>query len=110
YRGKLYWFWGDTDRPGYPLGLFHTPGATSLLPGQGGLDPSRGVDLAYRTDEETGFVRAMTPSEPGLGGPIWIAGLFTLNDGGRERLIAHYSHLDRSVTTAEHGLAVFDDD
>jgi len=32
YRGKIYWFWGDTNRPGYPLGNFHTPGATSLLP------------------------------------------------------------------------------
>ncbi len=39
YRGKIYWFWGDTNRPGYPLGNFNVPGATSLLPSEGGLDP-----------------------------------------------------------------------
>src|SRR5262249_43175040 len=32
YRGRLYWFWGDTARPSYPLGNFHVPGATSRLP------------------------------------------------------------------------------
>ena len=42
YQGKIYWFWGDTNRPGYPLGNFHVPGATSLLPQHGGLDPEVG--------------------------------------------------------------------
>src|SRR5262249_29383156 len=49
FRGKLHWFWGDTNRPGYPLGNFHTPGAVSDLPGRGGLDPEVGVDLSYFT-------------------------------------------------------------
>ena len=40
FQGKIYWFWGDTNRPGYPLGNFHMPGATSELPGKGGLDPA----------------------------------------------------------------------
>jgi hypothetical protein len=111
YRGKLYWFWGDTDRPSYPLGLFQTSGATSLLPGKGGLDPDKGVDLTYWTDSETGFSRAMIPLKPDYGGPIWIAGLFTLeDDDGRERLVTRYSHLDHSVKTAEAGLALFNDD
>src|SRR5688572_29787046 len=34
YRGKLYWFWGDTGRMSYPLGLFRMAGATSELPGK----------------------------------------------------------------------------
>lgn len=110
YRGRLTWFWGDTDRPSYPLGLFQTSGATSALPGKGGLDPDKGVDLTYWTDPETGFSRAMIPLKPELGGPIWIGGLFTLDDGGRERLITHYSHLDKNVRTAESGLALFNDD
>ncbi len=38
FEGKIFWFWGDTNRPGYPLGNFHTPGATSERPGDGGLD------------------------------------------------------------------------
>ena len=28
YRGRLYWFWGDTNRLSYPLGIFRTAGAT----------------------------------------------------------------------------------
>jgi hypothetical protein len=111
YRDKLYWFFGDTDRPSYPLGLFQTSGATSLLPGRGGLAPDRGVDLTYWVDSNTGFSKAMIPLQPDFDGPIWIAGLFTINaDAGRERLITHYSHLDHSGKIAEHGLALFNDD
>src|SRR6185436_14333167 len=38
YRGKLYWFWGDTEPISYPLGNFAASGATSEWPGRGGLD------------------------------------------------------------------------
>ncbi len=44
YHNKLYWFWGDTHFPKYPLGQFQTSGATSELMG---LDPGIGVDLVY---------------------------------------------------------------
>src|SRR5262249_10667451 len=57
YRGKIYWFWGDTNRFRYPLGNFNTTGATSDLPSQGGLDPNVGVNLQYFTDPTTGFVK-----------------------------------------------------
>jgi len=60
YQGKLFWMWGDTSRPGYPLGNFHTSGATSALPGKGGRDPARGVDLKYFVDDK-GFAREMAP-------------------------------------------------
>ena len=71
YQGKIHWFWGDTNRPGYPLGNFHSPGAVSELPGKGGLDPSKGVDLTYFVDEN-GFARP-TCKMPGEG-PTWITG------------------------------------
>ncbi len=60
YRGKIYWFWGDTSRQSYPLGNFGTSGATSELPGKGGLEPSVGIDLTYFVDAE-GFSRPMLP-------------------------------------------------
>ena len=60
YNGRIYWFWGDTSRPAYPLGLFLTSGATSLLPADGGLSPDVGINLEYWTDE-SGFSRAMAP-------------------------------------------------
>ncbi len=108
YRGKLYWFYGDTERPGYPLGQFATSGATSLLPGAGGLDPDKGIDLTYWTDAD-GFSRPMLPL-PGFGGPVWVGGVFTLKDAaGQEKLYTHFTHLDHDGKAAEQGLAVFDD-
>lgn len=108
YKGRIYWFFGDTERPAYPLGQFATSGATSLLPGQGGLDPARGVDLSYWTDKD-GFSRPMLPL-PGFGGPVWVGGVFSLQDAqGREHLYTHYDHLDGQGKVAEQGLAVFDD-
>ena len=108
YQGKLYWFYGDTERPGYPLGQFATSGATSLLPVAGGLDPDKGIDLTYWTDAD-GFSRPMLPL-PGFGGPVWVGGVFTLKDArGQEKLYTHFTHLDHDGRAAESGLALFDD-
>ena len=107
YRGRIYWFWGDTNRLRYPLGLFKTSGATSQLPTQGGLDPSVGIDLEYFVDKE-GFSRAMCPiAGPGV---VWIDGLLTVRDAaGRERLVAHYDRRKGLGESLEHGLALYND-
>jgi hypothetical protein len=107
YQGKLFWFWGDTSRPGYPLGNFHASGATSVLPGKGGLDPARGVNLSYFVDD-TGFAREMAriPGE----GPTWISSLVTLPEGGRERLFAAYDKIRPPLEPYERGLARFNDE
>src|SRR3954471_8818768 len=34
-RDRIYWFWGDTGKPDYPLGNFATTGAISEPPGKG---------------------------------------------------------------------------
>ena len=88
YKQKIYWFWGDTNRPCYPLGNFHVPGAISLLPSQGGLDPNSGVDLDYFTDEN-GFAK---PTCQIAGeGPTWIDSLVIIkNKSGDQRLFATY--------------------
>jgi hypothetical protein len=108
YRGKVYWFWGDTNRPGYPLGNFDASGAISSLPGKGGLDPEVGVDLRYFTDRH-GFARAMAPM-PGKG-PTWLTSLVVLpGPDGRDRLYAGYVKVRPPLTVYARGLAVFDDD
>jgi len=108
YRGKIYWFWGDTNRPTYPLGNFHVPGATSKLPKDGGLDPGRGIDLDYFVDDK-GFVRP-TAQMPGEG-PTWIDGLVVLReDGGRERMFAAYVKVKPPLDVYQHGLVEFDDE
>jgi len=107
YRGKLYWFWGDTNRESYPLGQFATSGATSALPADGGLDPAVGVDLTYFVDE-AGFSRKMAPlPERGM---VWLNGLITVrDDAGRERLVAHYARMKSLGERLEHGLMVYND-
>ncbi len=108
YRGKIHWFWGDTNRPGYPLGNFHVPGATSVLPGKGGLDPEVGIDLTYWVDDKK-FARPLLKM-PGEG-PTWMTSAVVLRGpGGRDRLYASYVKIEPPMKVYAHGLAVFDDD
>ena len=102
YRGKIHWFWGDTNRPGYPLGNFQVPGATSRLPADGGLDPDVGVNLDYFTGPD-GFARP-TAEMPGAG-PTWIFGLAVVGD----RLFATYSKVKPPLEIYERGLVAFND-
>jgi hypothetical protein len=109
YHGKLYWFWGDTNRPAYPLGNYGTSGATSELPQGGGLDPEKGVDLHYFVDDK-GFARAVAPM-PGPG-PTWLGRAVVLrDDNGKERLLASYAKVraDTALDIYERGLVEFDD-
>jgi hypothetical protein len=107
YHGRLFWMWGDTARPSYPLGNFATSGAVSDLPGQGGLDPSVGVNLEYYVGKD-GFCRKMCPlKEPGL---IWLDGLLTVRDSqGKERMVAKFKRLKGLGKVLERGLVVFND-
>jgi hypothetical protein len=109
YRGMIYWFWGDTDRVGYPLGNFGASGATSELPGRGGLDPSVGVDLRYFVDD-TGFSKPMCPL-PGRPGMHWIESLLTVPDErGVERLVARVANHTHLGDAEDWDLMVFNDE
>jgi len=107
YHDRLFWMWGDTGRPSYPLGHFAMAGAVSNLPEQGGLDPTIGVDLKYYVAED-GFSRPLSPlKEPGL---VWLDGLLTVKDNeGRERMVAKFARLKNLGEVLERGLVVFND-
>jgi hypothetical protein len=108
HRGKVHWFWGDTNRPSYPLGNFQVPGATSELPGKGGLDPDVGVNLDYFIDGK-GFAKE-TMRMPGKG-PTWMTTLVPVADGkNEERLYASYIKIEPPMKVYARGLAVFDDE
>jgi hypothetical protein len=108
YRGRIHWFWGDTNRPGYPLGNFHVPGAVSKLPEEGGLDPACGVDLEYFTSE-SGFAKS-TAKMPG-DGPTWISGLTVLTDDEeRERMFAAYVKIKPPLEVYRRGLIEWSDE
>jgi hypothetical protein len=109
YKNQLHWFWGDTL---YDVGFgnFRTSGATSQLPGQGGLDPAVGVNLTYFVNAGGSSKEMMPLAQPG---PVWIDGLFTIRDNnGQERMLTHYSRRDPNNALGaqvEHGLAIFND-
>lgn len=108
YHGKLFWFWGDTEIAKYPLGNFRTTGATSLLPGKGGLDPARGIDLNYFTDADS-LPRPMATGLPSEG-PVWIDALIVVRDPhGTERLICKYARVHGLVGIYERGLLQWND-
>jgi hypothetical protein len=103
--GRLYWFWGDTNRAAYPLGNFRVSGAVSELPGRGGLEPDQGVDLRYWVNQE-GFAREMFPFD--APGPVWVFGLMVLAEDSREELFAHYARMKSLGERHEHGIARWD--
>ena len=106
YRGKIYWFWGDTNRPAYPLGNFHVPGATSELPEKGGMDPEAGVDLSYWVDDK-GFAKP-TAKMPGKG-PTWLTTVIALPGQDEIRLMGSYIQIEPPMKVYARGLAVFND-
>ena len=108
FRGRLYWFWGDTQRPGHPLGNFHVPGATTPLPGPGGLDPMRGIDFDYFPGPD-GFAKP-TATLPGSG-PTWLEGLTVARDSsGRERLFAAAMKIKPPLEVSQRRFVEWEDD
>ncbi len=107
YKGRVFWLWQDTDRVSYWLGNFKSTGATSTLPGAGGLSPDRGVVLTYLQGAD-GFAAPMCPGCDG--GPTWMAGLVSVPDAaGAEVLFAGYAIVAGDGSPKETGLARFDD-
>jgi hypothetical protein len=99
FNNKLYWFYGDTLKLGYPLGNFSMTGATTDLPDK--IDPEVGFKLNYFTGED-GFVRAMAPVKGE--GVVWLYGLVVLPDeSGKEQFLAYYQRRRGLEKTLENG-------
>ena len=107
YRGKVHWFWGDTSRMGYPLGLFRMAGATTPVPVP---DPAGGIAFDYFTDPKTGFARAMMPLAERPEGVVWVFAVAVVPDAaGAEKLVGHYSRRKGLDGEFEQGICVYDD-
>jgi hypothetical protein len=108
YREKIYWFWGDTDWASYPLGNFGASGATSELPGQGGLAPDVGIDLTYFINE-IGFSKPMCQL-PGSAAH-WIEGPFiVLDKRGAQRLVTRVATQAHLGSAEGWDLMIFNDE
>lgn len=108
YKGRIFWIWGDTSRPAYPLGNFHASGAMSNLPDSGGLDPAVGINLDYFVDEK-GFSRPMCPMQP-KPGPVWMDGFMVWRDDlDREHFYTHYVRVKTLGELYERGIVRYND-
>ncbi len=105
YGGKLYWFYGDTNRLSYALGNFAMSGATTKLPEN--LDPSIGFNLNYFVGAD-GFVKSMAPVSGE--GVVWLFGVVVIPDeSGKERMLAFYQRRRGLGAVLENGFMVYND-
>ena len=103
YKGRLFWIWGDTNLPAYPLGIFDTPAATTSLKPLVSLKPPIGIVYDYVRNDK-GIPRG-TATMPGKG-PSWVTGLVSLPDRtGKEHLVATCSKIPELLKAGEIGLA-----
>ncbi len=108
FGGKIYWFWGDTQRMDYPLGLFRMAGATTPL-FDDKLDVSSGIPFKYFVEPRSQFTRAMIPYAAKPDGVVWVFALAVVPDkNGKEHLVAHYSRRKGLADELEHGLCDYD--
>ena len=102
YQGKIHWFWGDTNRPDYPLGNFHVPGAISELPAEHGLEPETGVNLSYFLDDQ-GFARPIAPTRRGPHVDLGVGGV---QGSGRARAYVRDIRQDSQGAQAMTGFRI----
>jgi len=107
WKGRYFWIFGDTLRPNYPLGNYHSTAAWSDAPDKGGLEPEQGIHFEYFTDENGGVAKMLPVEEPGA---VWLFGMHTVMDAAnKEHLMAHYSRWRDLGKRLEHGLAKLDE-
>lgn len=107
HNGKLHWGWGDTNLPGYPLGLFQMTGATTgLRPVSNWKPPLQLKYDLFRDDQGKPTNVAQVPGS----GPTWLGGYASIRDRqGVSRLGATYAKIQPPLSTYELGLCVWDE-
>ncbi|MDR0522125.1 MAG: hypothetical protein LBH00_09780 [Planctomycetaceae bacterium] len=107
YKGRLFWIWGDTTLPHYPLGIFHATGATTKIRPFDPLKVPLRLKYSYFTDS-AGKPRSVAVM-PGRG-PTWLSGLVVLPDkNGTEHLVAGYAKITPPLEIDEFGLCRWND-
>ena len=107
YRGKLFWLWGDTALPNYPLGIFDSTCATTSPHPLTQFQPPLRVAFDEFTDAK-GNPRGVAPM-PGPG-PTWIGGMVTVPDSnGQPHLVAAYVKIKPPMDAYEWGLCAWND-
>jgi hypothetical protein len=107
YHGRLFWLWGDTIVPRYPLGIFDSIGATTPVQPVASFEPPLRPKFDYFADER-GAPRAIAKM-PG-DGPTWVSGCLGLRDrSGAERLVGAYVKVHAQLDIYQCGLCAWND-
>ena len=107
YRGRMFWLWGDTTMPNYPLGIFDSTGALTPVQPLTSFEPPVRLRFDYFTNA-TGKPRGIAPM-PGSG-PTWVSGCATVPDKtGTQRLVGAYMKIKPPLEIYEWGLCVWND-
>lgn len=108
HRGRLFWAWGDTIMPHYPLGLFHMSSATTDIQPLSSFEPPLRLRFDYFTD--TNQKPRNVATMPGSG-PTWVSGYVSLPDQhGKARLVGTYIKINPPLEAYESGLCVWNDE
>jgi len=103
HNGRIHWLWGDTTLARYPLGIFHSSGATTGPHPLESLKPPLQLEFNYFRDA-LGRPReiARMPGD----GPTWMTGLISLPDrNGVAHLVGSYMKVRSGLEEYEWGLA-----
>jgi hypothetical protein len=103
---ELFWLWGDTTLPGYPLGVFQSTAARSAIHPISDFKPPLAIGFRHFRDAE-GKPRGVAPMSGD--GPAWLNGMIEIPEasGGR-RLVATYSKIKGHLDEYEIGLCTWD--
>jgi hypothetical protein len=107
HRGRMFWAWGDTTLPRYPLGLFDMSSATTPIQPLSSFEPPLKLKFDYFTDDKGG-PRGVAKM-PGSG-PTWVSAYVSLPDKtGTPRLVGTYIKIKPPMEAYESGLCVWND-
>jgi hypothetical protein len=107
HGGKLFWAWGDTTLPFYPLGVFDMSSATTAVQPLASMEPPLRLRFDYFVDAK-GTQRGVAKM-PG-NGPTWLGAYVSLPDKtGTPRLVATYVKIEGHLEVYERGLCVWND-
>lgn len=106
HGSKLFWLWGDTTMPGYPLGVFDSTAALTDLQPIKKFEPPLAMPYEhFRDDKNKPRGVAKMPGD----GPTWLGGMASVPDkDGKPQLVALYSKIKGHLDEYEVGLCRWD--
>lgn len=108
YNDRLYWFWGDTNRPHYPIGgNFHITAATTSKELAATIDQGP-PKYDYFVDDRRA-IRAV--AKMAGDGPTWISAVTVLpsSDNGQPQMLANYVKVRHQLEAYRWGFVKWDD-